>query len=85
MARFYGILQGNRGAATRMGTAGSGLTTHTAGWQGGIKVTLRDKNGRDYVRVEKVQWHGVGEFKVLYDGPVGDTTVELPELAEHDG
>lgn len=39
MARFYSQIQGNRGSATRMGTAASGIAGHICGWDLGIKVT----------------------------------------------
>jgi hypothetical protein len=38
MARFYADIQGNRGEATRMGTAGSGISAHPRGWNIGVKV-----------------------------------------------
>ena len=41
MARYYAEIEGNRGAATRMGTAKSGMDSHTRGWDLGIKVWCR--------------------------------------------
>jgi hypothetical protein len=38
MARFYADIQGNRGEATRMGSAASGITAHPRGWDIGVKV-----------------------------------------------
>jgi hypothetical protein len=38
VARFYGSIQGNRGEATRMGSASSGITAHPRGWSIGVKV-----------------------------------------------
>lgn len=38
MARFYCSVQGNRGAATRMGSANSGISAHPRGWGLGIRV-----------------------------------------------
>jgi len=40
MARFYADIKGNRGEATRMGTAGSGITGHIRGWGIGCKVDI---------------------------------------------
>ena len=40
MARFYAEIQGNRGNATRMGTASSGMTGHIRGWNLGARVEL---------------------------------------------
>ena len=36
MSRFYGSLQGNRGQATRYGTASSGIDAHVGGWDVGV-------------------------------------------------
>lgn len=51
MARFYASIRGNRGKATRMGSAKSGITGHVRGWDIGAEVELSDENGRDVVRV----------------------------------
>jgi hypothetical protein len=70
MARFYGSLQGNRGEATRMGTARSGLSTYTAGWDGAVRVVIEDRDGVDYVTVQLTKWQGSGTYRLLYEGPV---------------
>ena len=51
MARFYGSMQGNRGAATRMGTPTSGIGAHLRGWDLGIAVDVEDSNGTDVAYV----------------------------------
>lgn len=72
MAHFYGILKGNRGQATRLGSAKSGLTTTAASWQGAVSVELwKEEDGIDFVRVEIIPWKGKGDHKMLYLGPVG--------------
>lgn len=40
MSRFYGSLQGNRGAATRQGTTKSGIHGHIRGWSIGAEVSV---------------------------------------------
>lgn len=40
MSRFYANIQGNRGEATRMGTATSGMTGHIRGWEVGCRVEM---------------------------------------------
>jgi len=45
MARFYCDIQGNRGAATRMGTAISGIRAHPRGWGLGIRVDGSTQDG----------------------------------------
>ena len=52
MSRFYGSLQGSRGEATRQGTAKSGITSHTRGWDIGAHVTCWvNENGQDEVTI----------------------------------
>ena len=38
MARFYGVLRGQAGEATRLGSPRSGLTVEGRGWDAGVKV-----------------------------------------------
>lgn len=38
MARYYAEIQGNRGKASRMGTASSGIWGHIRGWNIGVEV-----------------------------------------------
>jgi hypothetical protein len=71
MSHFYGTVQGSRGEATRCGYK-SGLETWAAGWGGAVKVQVYHEDGRDYVRVTKQPWRGVGKFKLLYEGPLGE-------------
>ena len=53
MARFYGVIEGNRGAASRMGTAKSGFWAHIRGWNVGIRVQLSTDGDYDVCRVYK--------------------------------
>lgn len=70
MAYFYGMLQGNRGEATRVGTKTSGVTTYTASWEGAVRSRAYIKDGKDYVTVELVPWRGAGSHRILYEGPI---------------
>lgn len=72
MAHFYGTLQGNRGETTRCGSKNSGLETWSAGWNGAVRVQLYHRDGQDYVRITKQPWQGAGEFKLIYEGPLGE-------------
>ena len=47
MARFYGVLQGQAGAATRLGSPRSGLTVEGRGWDAGVKVHAYANGDRD--------------------------------------
>lgn len=42
MARFYASIIGNRGEATRMGSAASGITAHPRGWTLGVRASGYD-------------------------------------------
>lgn len=48
MSRFYGDLEGQaRTAATRRGSAGSGISAHPRGWDVGVKVVGYDDDEAD--------------------------------------
>ena len=51
MARFYAEIRGNRGSATRMGTASSGISGHIRGWRVGARVECTADRDHDIVRV----------------------------------
>ena len=52
MSRFYGTLTGQaRTSATRRGSTTSGLTSHTRGWNVGVKVECRDCSGDDEITI----------------------------------
>ena len=47
MSRFYGTVQaGNKSIASRCGHKSTGLSSHTRGWDQGVKVTC-DVEGED--------------------------------------
>ncbi len=79
MAHFYGKIEGPNANITRAGTKTSGLVTYIAGWGGAVRsYAWVNGEGVDMVRVEKVRWKGVGESKLLYEGPIGHVD-GLPE------
>ena len=52
MSRFYADIQGNRGEATRCGSAKSGISGHIRGWDIGCRVDcFVDENGEDKVQI----------------------------------
>lgn len=67
MAQFYAEVQGNRGAATRMGTAGSGIWGHIRGWHVGARVECEvdEKTGTDIVRVYATKGSSGGSSKLI--------------------
>ena len=49
MGHFRGILRGNRGSTSRLGSKNSGLSSHTDGWDCGVHVwaTYNEKTKQD--------------------------------------
>jgi hypothetical protein len=47
MARFIGEVEGQRGEASRLGSAASGISAHVRGWNVGVRVEGRDSDGAD--------------------------------------
>ncbi len=47
MAQFYAVIQGNRGAASRMGSKGSGIEGHIRGWHIGARVYVHYDKEKD--------------------------------------
>lgn len=69
MANFYGTIRGQRGQASRLGNKVSGLTTHAAGWNGCIEVTLAHVDGRDTFTVTLRPWkNSGGTSRVIAEG-----------------
>ena len=75
MSHFYGTLQGASGvSATRTGSKKSGMITYCASRKGAVKCRayIHQSTGDDWIIVEKVPWQGTGEYKTLYEGPIGE-------------
>jgi hypothetical protein len=53
MAHFYGSITGNRGGATRQGSAKSGMIAHIRGWDIGVTVRIfvDRETGKDAIEV----------------------------------
>jgi hypothetical protein len=74
MSHFYGVIQGNRGDATRGGSKGSGLTAVAASWAGAVEVELfhSETDGRDHFAVRQRKWEGAGVKQDLVAGILGE-------------
>jgi hypothetical protein len=74
MAHFYGRVEGNRGAATRLGTKDSGIGTVAASWDGCILTNIWYDATKKVNRYEVWQgtWHGAGVSRLLSGGIVGE-------------
>lgn len=73
MAEYYATTKGNKGQATRCGTAKSGIETTTASWKGAIRTTIKkNKKGEDIVTIEQIPWKGNGKSRTIYTGKIGE-------------
>jgi hypothetical protein len=70
MARFYGSIKSMRGFVTHRLAGSVGMPVIVAGWQGGVRTRIFDKDGEDWVRIEHIKWVGAGVEKLIYEGPV---------------
>lgn len=74
MAQFYASIEGQAGAATRIGSKASGIEGHVRGWNIGARVVVTHQNGRDVVRVYRTSGSNGYRADVLiaeyYDGQV---------------
>ena len=74
MSRFYGVLSGQAGAATRCGSKKSGLRVTAASWVGCVTVELYvDGGGRDCFSVRQEVWHGAGCWQEIASGRIGES------------
>lgn len=64
MAQFLGLVKGSRKSVTRLGSKNSGLTVQAFGWDTGVTVEAKHKDGTDY-------------FEVYYTGGSNDPKGEL--------
>lgn len=62
MAHFYGELQGQKGAVSRLGGKSGGIHTVAAGWHGAIRTDVfhNDETGEDRYEVWMTPWKGSG-------------------------
>lgn len=81
MARFRGTLKGNRGMASRLGTASSGLTAEVNGWNTGVIVLAgRDERDRDTFDIHVTGGSNVSKDRrllatVIYDPVTGERQI----------
>lgn len=69
MAALYGGIQGNRGEATRTGSANSGIRSYVQTWDARVTVQLQ-ADGTCQVTAQ--DWQRGGSPVVLFDGNVMD-------------
>ena len=66
MAHFQAEIQGNRGEASRLGTAKSGIYAFARGWDGGARIDMWEgEDGEDYITIA-IGPHGkMGQTTIL--------------------
>lgn len=84
MARFYGEMQGNRGATSRMGEASSGFWGHIRGWHIGAQVRMNAEGDTDVCSVRITEGSAsynsgtaLGEFETGPNGVVWSPTLHV--------
>ena len=86
MRHFCGSVEGSGGAVTRQGDKEFGMVTCCASRVGAIRsYAWVNQEGVDMVRVEKVQWKGIGERRLLYEGPIGHPEGLPEQFGESEG
>lgn len=84
MARFYASIQGNRGEATRMGTASSGISGHIRGREVGCRVNaVTDRNDDDVVQITATSGSNGGHTIPLADARHDESGGLTVELCDH--
>lgn len=69
MAYFYGNLEGNRGEATRMGSAASGIRASVRSFTGSATLYMYDKDGETWIRLSVINGSAVGGT-TMWEGPI---------------
>lgn len=53
MAQYRAVIQGSRGAASRLGGKSSGIRADVNGWTAGVRVEAGQIDGRDVFKIYK--------------------------------
>lgn len=83
MAHFYGNLKGSRGAATRCGTARSGLTVSARSWKGSVTVEMRETDSGTWCRILASEGSSVGG-NVLFSGRISELATAVRLMPQED-
>lgn len=74
MAHFFGEVEGNKGRASRLGSASSGIRTTAASWDGAVRVqiTYNPATGKNEFVVAQTSWKNHGVEQEIARGVVGE-------------
>ena len=74
MAQFKAEIQGNRGSVSRLGHKTTGISSHTCGWESGIKVEGHyDEDLGDIFMVYQTSGSGFKKASTLIGKLVGES------------
>jgi hypothetical protein len=74
MAQFKAEIKGNRGSVSRLGHKTTGITSHTCGWESGIRVEgYHDDDLGDIFLVWQTGGSGINTKRVLLGKLIGDS------------
>lgn len=81
MSHFYANIHGNKGEATRCGTKGSGMVSHTRGWTIGAKVVCDHSHstGLDTIYISVTNGSNGYQSRLLAWITEGDNQVHIAE------
>ena len=70
MAHFYSSVSSKGTTHTKCGNK-DGMEAHVRGWDIGCRVSLRHRDGKDYISIYKTSGsNGSGNSRLLYEGEV---------------
>mgnify|MGYP003140584870 CR=1 FL=1 len=74
MAQFKAEIKGNRGSVSRLGHKTTGISSHTCGWESGIRVEgHHDEDLGDIFMIYKTSGSGFKTANVLVGKLIGDS------------
>ena len=78
MAQFKAEIQGNRGSVSRLGHKTTGISSHTCGWNSGIKVEGHfDEELGDIFLVWQTSGSGLRRKSIMLGKIVGDSLTAM--------
>lgn len=77
MAKYYGLVKGNRGAASRIGSSSSGLWTSAQSWNGSLIVYVHDGDGDEPVFDIEISGGSSACGRRAFSGTLGELKEKL--------
>lgn len=77
MAKYYGTVQGNRGAATRIGSSSSGITASAQSWNGSLITYVHDGDGDEPIFDIEISNGSSAYGSRVFSGTLGELKEKL--------